>query len=818
MPQILALPFAFAPGWVSGAATLGSTVTGALSSSLGTGLIGLGLTVAVSALLRPDVPEPTSGQIETTQPVPERFFVYGRMEISGPLAFKKVKAGTSVLYKIVLMHDGQLDAWETLKLDDRIGYIDPTTHYFSNIFYQDGARRVQCYLYDGSDSQTADADLIAAFPDIWTTNHRLRGIAYAIIVCHGIAEEHFAGGYPHGEPTFKAVIRGRRLWDLRDASQIAATPSTWVWSDNAGLALLDWISLHPKGYRVPLAKIDLASFITLAFRCDEPIVLKTGGCERRYRIATRVSLKESRTSVLQRLCEACDAHLYPTAEGKWAVRGGNWRAPNVTLDASLGHLVDLEMKDGADALSRYNEIALRFLSPNNNYTENECDSWLNTSDPEYIAGKRKTKDVDLLQVPSHGQARRLAKIMTAFDNPKWLGSAITNFYGLNVIGEPNCTLNWSEPGESNDGPFWLTPGVTMLDNFTGVRADLRACDPLAYVWYPMTEEGAAVKVLPPAEADYTPGTPPLVPTDFAVTGGVKSAAASWKIPSDPAYYLARLWRAEHYTNAFLQSEDVENASWAKTGGIDAFGSGSVANTTAIVDPLGTNTANFVRFTSGHAGADTIQQTLTGFAANQDATMARWFKYDPGGPEWVTMYLMNNAITADYISCFYNIRLQTVGATKNNGTASGATGDMIAFPDGWCLCILKGKPSTTSTNGVRTLERPAQSGTNDNYPGDGVHGFYLWRAQLEPGLTVHRPLIKTTTTAASHAPFDSALEVSGPRYRAKATDSSAMEPPGTVVAFTDRVTAGVYDYYVTAENPIGDRCAPVGPQHATVTSS
>lgn len=554
----LAAPIAAIATAAGASSALASTI-----GAIGAIALGVGLTFVAGLLFRPEQPDPTSGQIETQQPVPPRTFVYGRMEVSGSIGFKKVQPPGN-LAKIVILADGEIDAIETEKVDDVIAVFDED-RYVDNAFIQDGDKKVAVYPHFGTDDQPADATLMAMFPDIWTADHRLRGITYVVVVCEGAASDDYLGAYPNGEPVYKAVIRGRRVWNPRDADQDPDVSATWLWSDNAALCVLDWICMHPKGYGIDRAKIDIDSFEVMADLCDELVPLKDGGSEKRYRVATQVSLKEPRTDVLARLREACDGHLYITGEGKWAIRGGQWTEPTVTLDTELGHVIEAEMRDGVDALSRYNELAITFLSPNHNYGKAECDPWQDTDDPEFLAGKVITQPLDLLQVPSHGQARRLAKIRMAFDNPDWIVSPCrTNFYGLHCIGERNITFNWEEPTETLNGAYWLDQQMTMLENGTGMQLGLRSADSTSYAWDEYTEEGEAPPPLPPEDAEFEEGVPPANADNFEATGGVRSVLLEWDIPSDPAFYIARVWRSSGSGSSFDQAVEVSGPRYVPT--------------------------------------------------------------------------------------------------------------------------------------------------------------------------------------------------------------------------------------------------------------
>lgn len=216
------------------------------------------------------------------------------------------------------------------------------------------------------------------------------------------------------------------------------------------------------------------------------------GDEPRYRVATAVSLIEPRTDVLKRLLEACDATLQPTAAGTWKIVGGEWVAPTVTIDADQGHIIEAEFSGGPSALERYNELAIQYLSPDHDYTEVEGDPWQDAADIA-ATGIVEARPLDLLQVPSHSQARRLAKLRMARDNAEWFGTIKTNEYGLDAIGERCVSIVWSELGIN--GPFWIEE-MNVHGDGTGVTMRVRSADEASYAWDPETEEGDPPPVPP----------------------------------------------------------------------------------------------------------------------------------------------------------------------------------------------------------------------------------------------------------------------------------------------------------------------------------
>jgi hypothetical protein len=812
---ILAIPASLIAGGVTqiaaaaGASLATQAAIGSIVTALGTIAIATGLSFLLGALFKPEVPEPSGMQVETQQTIPPRHFVYGRMELSGPLAIKKVQDATSKLHKIVLLHDGELDyyAIEAVMMDDKIVLIDPSDNYITNAFIQDAVQRVQVFLHYGAEDQEANSQFVIDFPGVWTEDHRLLGTAYAAVICYGTSAEDFTGAYPNGEPNLKVIMRGRRLWDPRDGTQDPDDPTTWIWSDNPALAILDWIAMHPKGYKIDRARMDIPSFEVMADRCDEPVPLKTGGAEKRYRVAMRVTLDQPRTDVLGKLRDSCDAHVYKTGDGLWAIRGGAWEEPTETLDTEAGHIIEAEMRDGVDAVSRYNELTIRFLSPDHHYVETDAWPYLQEDDVEYLDGVVKTKSLSMSQVPSQGQAHRLAKIFTAYDNPDWIGSVRTNYFGLHLIGSRTVTLNWSEPGETLNDTFWLESDMVMLENGTGMRIRVRSAKKESYWWYP-TEEPDRIKPLPPPEVEYTEGVPPANVTDFAVgpASGITGALTSWTVP-DANFYIGRVWRADHAVNYLLQSENLSAAAYTKVA-LSAFGAGSVSDTMATLDPIGTNTADFLQLTAASTTHGTVQN-VSGLTPNQELTFARWFKYQSGGPVAVKLYLIDASATLNNIFASFNIETGTVIATGQQGTASGVSASVVPGPDGWFLCVLQGQPSAAGVGQTRVTERAATAAGSDTVLGDGVYGYWIWRGQLGRDL-LKMPLISTGATAVILAPFDNAVEVSGPQYLPR--DQST----GYAMEYFDPVRPGDYDYYITVENAGGDRNTPVGPTHYLVT--
>lgn len=508
MPQALAFAAAYAAS--NTAAAIGASVAtqAIVASAVATTVtfaapiaISVGLSYLASVLFRPAMPKPSDGSQEFQQPVPPRIFIYGRMLVAGPISFfERSPTSPRDLFRHILLSAREIDAIEEHWLDESEVEIDVDGLVTGGTF----SSLVHLFPHLGTDAQTADTRTLADFPE-WTSAHRLRGIAYICAVYNsGGNPDDFQYAYSNGIPNYRALIRGARLYDPRLDSTVPggsgahrfATKTTWAWSDNSALVALDYLT-SADGYNRPIAQVDVASFMAMADICDELVPLKAGGSEKRYRTASAVSLAEPRTQVLARLLEACDATLQPTASGTWKIVGGKWVEPSVTLDAGAGHIIEAEFAGGISAMERYNELAIQYMSPDHGYGEVEGDPWQNAADIA-ATGVVETRPLDVLQVPSHAQARRLAKIRMARDNPEWIGTISTNHNGLDANGERCIRIVWNELGI--DQAFWIESFEQKGDG-TGAVIKVRSADAASYDWDEDAEEGTAPPV--PPDIDYS---------------------------------------------------------------------------------------------------------------------------------------------------------------------------------------------------------------------------------------------------------------------------------------------------------------------------
>ena len=120
-------------------------------------------------------------------------------------------------------------------------------------------------LHHGSASQTADPMLVASMPN-WTSAHRLDGVCY-IAAHYGFDNN----GMWSGVPQLTVQVRGKKVFDPRDAGQTFGTVSTYEYSDNPALCFLDYITNNEYGKGLTQSQINMSTFSSAANVCDTQV-------------------------------------------------------------------------------------------------------------------------------------------------------------------------------------------------------------------------------------------------------------------------------------------------------------------------------------------------------------------------------------------------------------------------------------------------------------------------------------------------------------------------------------------------------------------
>ncbi len=480
----------------------GFSITAGTASIVGNVVIATAL-IGISLANQPEGPKAQDGQLVTRQALPKRRRHYGLVKVAGPLLFSETREGAR--YQIIAINQGEIDSFVDHWMTDTHVILNGSGQVI-NAYIIDDQHFVQIQPDRGVPDATAFATLLSRFPEIWTAAHRGRSIAKVLTITTQPSEaKQFTTVYNGAQPpAYRAVIRSSKVWDPRDTSQARNDPSSWKFSSNPVLHILDY-------HRVPdgmgLAVYDNIFFTEAAIAedwipaaniCDNGVPLAAGGSEPRYASAGGYELATPPKQVLAAMFATCDGQAYQRADGAIGIRVGFEINPVVEIPDEHILSYDGMQRGPSDSLIPVNQITAKYTARNLDYQLTDADAWRD-EDAISDAGREETRDIDLSWVPSHSQARRLMKIEFARKTPEWSGQITTNLHGIRAYSERFVRLRIAELGI--DGTFEIVPGSFEINTESMTCSmSVSSMDQSAYAWNPAEEEGDEPQA--PPETDF----------------------------------------------------------------------------------------------------------------------------------------------------------------------------------------------------------------------------------------------------------------------------------------------------------------------------
>ena len=224
----------------------------------------------------------------------------------------------------------------------------------------------------GAHDQTADTNFTTEIPSIWTAAHRLRGRCYTAYRFKWDANK-----FPGGLQALTAVIRGRKIYDPRDAGQDIADPSTWLWSANPALCLADYLRGVPYlngaaalvrrfGLRLADDRINWTVATASANACDEAVPLDAGGDEPRYECHGSFDTDSDHSTVITSIESSMAGRSLFTA-GEAYIRAGVWNAPDFDITEAMIRRGQRRTRNPLSRREKFNRVSGSFVSPTERY-------------------------------------------------------------------------------------------------------------------------------------------------------------------------------------------------------------------------------------------------------------------------------------------------------------------------------------------------------------------------------------------------------------------------------------------------------------------
>lgn len=223
------------------------------------------------------------------------YAVYGKVLVGSTIVWKKLsgrryplsKSGFSIfskatgseltstenrsakryLYRAVSLCSGEIEGVESVFIDNE--------SYASARFGQGHRYHFGTAVFTGAASGLWYDNLTSTSyfdTNSWDSTKLGKGVAYAV---ERLYLDKDKPAY-QGEPTTQYLIKGRKIYDPRLDSTVTNGSgshrqndnTTWAWSDNPALALLDYITNTEFGRGLDYSVVDLQSIITCANNCD----------------------------------------------------------------------------------------------------------------------------------------------------------------------------------------------------------------------------------------------------------------------------------------------------------------------------------------------------------------------------------------------------------------------------------------------------------------------------------------------------------------------------------------------------------------------
>jgi len=266
-------------------------------------------------------------------PITSRDTVYGSTKKSGAILFMDTTDNNKTLHLIVQIASHEIQSYEKIYFNDeeltisstgndsngiaRYKVTAPTKYGGTSNVITGQSYKVRIKQHLGSDDQVADEDLVSSVSK-WTSDHRLRGIAYLYLTL-----DYDADAFPNGIPNVSAEIKGKKLTDFRDSST--------AFSSNPALCIFDYLTDTRLGLGISTSNIDTTSFTTMANLCDENVTLSGGSTEKKYTCNGIVYNDIAPMQILEDLLTSCLGVL-SYSNGKFIIKGGQYVAPVASFD------------------------------------------------------------------------------------------------------------------------------------------------------------------------------------------------------------------------------------------------------------------------------------------------------------------------------------------------------------------------------------------------------------------------------------------------------------------------------------------------------
>ena len=585
---------------VSAIFAIGATATASLIIGFGAAAIAIGIgaaaimNYAMDSMME-DVAVDTMSNRNTTSKatVAPRQVVYGKCRTGGVIVYENTSADfadtegeNAYLHQFIAFCQGEVENIETVYFDEVIcaerdgnGTLRYKNQYKKSQGSDTVGNHVLLTLKNGTDTQSAitgsssaAVDTSGVIPSEWTSSHKLSGVCYLYAQMH-----HEPEVYEGKTPKISAVIKGKKLYDptydalesdWREGQQSGHNkndPSTWEWSDNPVLILLDYMMSEEYGLGEKLESFNAASAVQAYNYCDQLVNLHPSGQEKRFTCNGIVTADNSHRKNIENILSSMNGQLL-YSNGQYHIKAYQFTSVSsqVVDESILINQFDVVTK--ASRRDLYNVVKGKFISDEHNYQMTEYPQQKSGlkdanypaigNEYEYDDGETLAQEYDLPMTTSNTMAQRLAYLLLLRSRLQTTVKFETNMKGLLYTVGDNINITNEAIGYQNK-KFNIINLTVSPDPKSGIKVTIEAQENNQgiYNWQADTATDFTTQgTVTVGNLDVEP------PTNLRVFPRLDNIDESLQMDWDISFNKSNDPRISHYELSWRHLNDVETQS------------------------------------------------------------------------------------------------------------------------------------------------------------------------------------------------------------------------------------------------------------------
>lgn len=387
----------------------------------------------------------------------------------------------------------------------------------------DGIATRMRYWIGRGEQTSPPAQIVSEMGDDFLATDGWRGCTVIWVRCHSGGDKKRARRWPGGFPQIEVSGAWSLVWDPRNAAQDPNNPSTWAYSPNQALCVLDALRNNPIR-QWSLDQLMIESFEQAATIANQSIALSAGGTAPRYRVDGQIIFQDGEVEAQVEPLLAAGASRLVNVGGRLGIVPGVWRDPVYTMTDAIGPIEYERWRSGADL-----PTAMQL-----SYVDRDGDYQLTPLPPyeppgaRVLDGQEKIETGDIRLVSWSAQAQRVQKIMALRARQQRRITTVLPPDAFNVVPGDNITVNLPAPYAAANGVYQVesaNPGVWLTEDGVAMRVPVELVEHPAsiYAWESSEEKPMTQQPFDPNIPDLRlPGEPTLTtgPSVALDTGGV----------------------------------------------------------------------------------------------------------------------------------------------------------------------------------------------------------------------------------------------------------------------------------------------------------